>query len=260
MVTRDLSKMLSLGTLLFFVSSAVYADTRCKVDLVFGGWMEGCPHLHGDEDPRPGGRTPEQWLDHIRNALHVGAQGCRGTANWVKQNNPYRRGLTEYEKYYLTPWFGRELDLDRVRVHWGARLNEGLRVAGHDVWVASGAQTFGYNIYLRERHDQGDTKQLIDLAHELFHTLQHETYGGLHEFCKTYMNGWVDGGMNYYRNPLEKEAFDFEVRFANSLSNLESTTNFDIEFTPTTPYNNRSIRVPERLYTQGRRLGRIRRN
>ena len=46
------NKLLKMVILLASVltTSAVYAHTKCRVSLPFGGWTEGCPHFHSAPD------------------------------------------------------------------------------------------------------------------------------------------------------------------------------------------------------------------
>jgi len=181
--------------------------------------------------------------------MHLGGQGCRAKANDVMSRFRSNRGLTPLEKKYLSPWFGKQINLNRVTVFWGANLNSEMKVAGETFWVASGAQTFGYRVFFRERHDSGDTKQLISLAHELVHTVQHEQLGGLTRFCQKYMDGYVNAG-SYEDNPMERQAYDTEYRFALWLGSVPSTTGRVVRIENAVPNNYRSRQstlVPERL-------------
>ena len=42
----------------FLASSPVSADVRCRINLPFGGWTEGCPHIHESPVPLPTQDTP----------------------------------------------------------------------------------------------------------------------------------------------------------------------------------------------------------
>ena len=128
--------------------------------------------------------------------MHLGGQGCRAKANDVMSRFRSTRGLTPLEKRYLDPFFGKHINLDRVTVYWGANLNSEMKVGEQNGFcVASGARTFRYRAFFRERHDApGNTRQLVDLAHEFVHTIQHEQLGGLTRFCQKYMDGYFNAG------------------------------------------------------------------
>ena len=191
----------------------------------------------------------QRWQKDASNA-DPGTQGCRIKANNVMSQFRTTRGLTSLEKKYLAPYFGRHINLDRVSVFWGANLNGEMKILGKTIWVASGAQTFGYRVFFRERHDPGNTRQLIDLAHELSHTIQHEQLGGLTAFCKKYMNGYFNAGWSYENNSLERDAYNNEYKFALQLEHVPSTTGKIIRIDNRVPNNHRSKRsvwVPERV-------------
>ncbi len=196
-------------------------------------------------------------LDRLRlDMMHLGGQGCKVKARDVASDNRLGVRLTRYERYFLEPWFGDKLDLGRVRVHWNARLNDEMKIGGWTVWVAPSAQTFGYNIYFAEQHDEGNPWQLIGLFHELMHTFQYVRMGGLTRFCQKYMDGWTNGGADYYKNWMEKEAFDNQSKFVASLQDLHSVTGEYYQYHSSNPYNRRTPYViPGRLYTSGRQLG-----
>lgn len=49
--------------------------------------------------------------------------------------------------------------------------------------------------------------------HELVHLVQYQVLG-LDEFARRYVRGIVDGGFDYYRIPLEIQAYELDARFA----------------------------------------------
>lgn len=185
-------------------------------------------------DPtNPQSETRQQLRDldkQTRELIHLGRQGCIAKANNVIDSNlNYRsgnHGLTESEKRYLRPWFGKKIDLDSVEVWWGADLNGEMKIGKTTVWVASTAQTFGNRIYIKEDHKIGDTQQLIIVAHELVHTLQAKRLGSVDKFCEEYMNGWSNG-FSYEDNIMEREAQNVEFRYAQWLAQkLPKTDSF----------------------------------
>ena len=50
------------------------------------------------------------------------------------------------------------------------------------------------------------------MFHELVHVVQYELLG-LDEFARRYVQGIIEGGFDYYRIPLEIQAFDLAARF-----------------------------------------------
>lgn len=177
--------------------------------------------------------------------LHLGGQGCRAKANDVIASNRSGVKLTELEKRYLRPWFGKRINLDAVRVSWGASLNDEMKIGNWTVWVASDAQTFGYRVFVRERHKNGNTAQLITLAHELTHILQYENAGrGLLKFCQRYMSSYSDAGG--YFSSTEAEAFNLDFRFAQWISDkrLPSWNGRAIRYEHGMPNNSRTVTVP----------------
>jgi Domain of unknown function (DUF4157) len=201
-------------------------------------------------DPtNPQSETRQQLRDldqQRRELIHLGRQGCIATANKViDSNGNYRsgnQGLTESEKRYLRPWFGKHIDLDSVEVWWGATLNEEMKIGGTTVWEGSDAQTFGNRIYIKEAHKTGNTKQLILLAHELVHTLQAKRLGSVDNFCEKYMNSWSKA-LNYEDNIMEREAQNIEFRYAQWLAEKLPKTNYSYTIRHPNSSNYRTVEV-----------------
>ncbi len=190
---------------------------------------------------------PQTWMDTIDDTAHIAGTGCEMYAKDLRQRYVSKRGLNYTEKYYLRPWFG---DLvDKVMVTWGASLNREIRVGGQTVAVASDAQTFGHNIYFRERRKTGDSMQMISLAHELLHAWQYQQIGeSMKKFCRAYMDGYFRAGMDYYKNPLEKVAYDFEIKFAHWLAEKHPNHSVrHITYQTGSPYQRRTVEIPVQL-------------
>jgi len=109
----------------------------------------------------------------------------------------------------LEPHFGRFLD--NVRFHWDAELLDALEVPpfGRITLTGADAQTFGYDVYFRP-----GKRELPLVAHELVHVQQFVSRGeSLSNFGRDYFRGFFEGKLKYEKNPMEKEAYDFQARY-----------------------------------------------
>ncbi|SJM91057.1 hypothetical protein CRENPOLYSF2_200013 [Crenothrix polyspora] len=128
-----------------------------------------------------------------------------------------------------------------VRIHWNSQLLDEMKVSRENdpgniikkyftndglSWRnlrETGAQTFGYDIYVTDRQKEpGDWDQDTEtalLAHELIHTLQYLKRGeSMAAFGRDYFKGYGSAGLSYKGNPMEQEAYDFEQKFTDLLA------------------------------------------
>jgi Ca2+-binding RTX toxin-like protein len=127
--------------------------------------------------------------------------------------NPIGVGLTNIQKQYLRPYFDNLVD--RVVIHYNAVLLNELggfqgspKIPLHD----TAAQTFGLNIYISAPSTNSFFELHRALAHELFHAQQYEQRGSsLASFGRDFFAGYYSGGLNELSNPIEVEAYDFEL-------------------------------------------------
>jgi hypothetical protein len=130
------------------------------------------------------------------------------------RNNNFK-SLTITQKDILRPHFG---DLvDKVSISYNAQMLDDWTIADISIHLTEGetlAQTFCYQIYVHDSYKPNDIKQLITLAHELFHSKQCENFGGLRGFGFNYFREYKRAGLNYANNILERQAYDFENEFA----------------------------------------------
>ena len=153
----------------------------------------------------------------------AGAGAYQAAAEWMQANNGSSQSLDEMQKRYLRPHFG---DLvDRVVVIYNANLMDEWSAFGYRVDLGeSAAQTYCNRIYLDDPYQARDLNQIILLAHEMVHSRQCESYGGAGGFGWHYFKEYYEGGNSYRNNRLEREAFEFEARFASEGLNPPSPT------------------------------------
>lgn len=124
----------------------------------------------------------------------------------LRRNGP-GAPLTAYQKAQLRPFYGALVD--KVSVAYSCQMMDEIKFAGKEfpMGESSGAQTFGYRIYVDARHKARDPGQITLLAHELMHTKQYVRFGAkLNRFGYRYFKAFYNAGMKYAANPLEKEA------------------------------------------------------
>ncbi len=207
-----------IGAILFLLISFTSATS-------FGGLLETIGEIlkeldvtDPDSEIRETGREfDEQRLDATDPLMGL----CMANAKTTKSRNiDYGggpRNLSPTQKYFLRQRFG-EL-IDRVTVIWNAYLNDHVTYDGRVVYEYSGAQTYGYRIYIEDKQKPNNTDQIMTLAHELVHVQQYERYEkSLNKYCRKYMDRWVDAQFSYFDNELEHEAFSEEYKFASWLS------------------------------------------
>lgn len=226
--------------------------------LVEGAWAESCWqkcdrkfkkwYQEPDRQRCKAGCEAVSARDAVTDALDIGMQVCLDTANDVTSRNQRSgRQLNELEKYYLRPHFG---DLvDEVTIHWNAWLPDGKKIGGWQAAEKASAQTFGNHIYFEGTFpDSQDSLQLLDLAHELVHVEQYHRLGGLKQFCHDYAYGYTGkGGWDYYKNPLEKEAFDKAFQVAHWLNQWYDHNMAYYTYEHELPTNTRTVLIPHWL-------------
>ncbi|MEC4893803.1 MAG: DUF4157 domain-containing protein [Oscillatoria sp. PMC 1050.18] len=182
--------------------------------------------------------NPVDWVNSGAGEL------CEANATVTAQRNIDReQGLHPIQKEYLRPYFGNLVD--EVTVKWGSLLNDEWTFQGRTIQAGSAGQTYGNTIYIAERRQPRSTKQLILLAHEFRHVQQYRQRGNLDNFCREYMTAYAKAQFDYENNSFEREAYEFDYRFASELKNkIPSTYSHDYEFIHATPsWNQRSAVV-----------------
>ena len=138
-------------------------------------------------------------------------------ANVARRPRPLRPETAQR----LQPLFS-ELDLMAIRVRTRCRLPSNRFIERGSIY----AMTFGDTIYWRDELDEDDPKDLVHLIHELVHVDQVRRHGGEPGFACAYGVGYLAGGGElpsyidaptaYHRNPLEAEAYSFEVPYRDA--------------------------------------------
>jgi hypothetical protein len=110
------------------------------------------------------------------------------------------------EKTVLKALFGNVTDA--VTVVWGQPALDDWSYGGLSTKSDTAAQTFGTRIFVKYRRNQLAPKdQLQLLIHEMTHVEQNMRFGSEPMFGYEYFRGFYNGGRDYAKNPLEKEAF-----------------------------------------------------
>ncbi|MCI5139184.1 MAG: hypothetical protein D3922_12395 [Candidatus Electrothrix sp. AR1] len=165
----------------------------------------------------------EQRLDAIRDLVEDTAGPlCVENSEVVYDRNrsKSRNGLSELQYRYLEKYFGNIVD--KVTFRWNSHLNDHITFQGRTLYQGSGAQTYGYNIYMKDKNFKNDIQQIVLMAHELQHVKQYENYGrSLSEYCGKYMSQWVEAGFSYDNIKMEREAFKVERNFESWIYNEE---------------------------------------
>lgn len=192
----------------------------------------------------------------INDGLDLPLQACRSVANYVSSNNTTivsaSNLLTPNQKYLLARHLRPSVNLDDIRVFYNSSLANPPRwMSGA---VRPSAQTFGNRIYLSASRYPESMDQLIEIAHELVHSEQYASRGGLTGFCRSYAIGHTRG-LDYYRNPLEVEAFNRNYQFIREVSLMVPDPNRPVTGSDgrltlvcpasiSTPWNQRTFAVP----------------
>jgi hypothetical protein len=111
------------------------------------------------------------------------------------------------------------VDLDRVRVHWGALPANEWQMNGKTVRLAgveAEAQTYGYDIYIRHQAVEPlDFTRIETLVHELTHVKQFmEFHSSLENFGYHYFKNYKHANENYFTNSLEEEAYAIQKKYS----------------------------------------------
>lgn len=144
----------------------------------------------------------------------IGQSAYPAAANEMisRHRNNHKRGLTAKEKAVLRTLYGDMVD--RVQLIFGARPMDQIGRGRYRISMGTGAQTFGYRIYLKhsDRQASGNfVEQIKFVGHEMAHTQQYVKRGSsLSRFGRDYFKGWCNNNFSYSRNPLEREAHDWE--------------------------------------------------
>lgn len=181
------------------------------------------------KDVESAGRRLEQLERDIRNLNprgiseqlwgEAGRIAYPSAAKIMQARSPDGEKLGIWLKAYLHAEFG---DLvEKVRIHWGVSpLNEWaaskckIPLAG----VESAAQTYGYDIYVKNKKPSeldSDTIELI--AHEMQHSRQFEMYSRSYsEFGYHYFRHFKKANQNYENNKLEIDAREIAEKVMKS--------------------------------------------
>lgn len=126
--------------------------------------------------------------------------------------------------------------VEGVRVFYGVPPLDHWTIAGLTFDNDTGAQTFGYKIYVQESFDQiSRESRVLLLAHEVVHVRQYRDVGeSLAGFGKQYFQGLVEGG-SYENNPMEVAAFGFVT--ANRTAILSKLSASDGSYDAHSPIN-----------------------
>ncbi|WP_437731995.1 DUF1036 domain-containing protein [Sorangium sp. So ce1335] len=144
----------------------------------------------------------------------MGAQAYQFMSDHLSKKNPTWEIMDrEIRDVLYNAWGYNFADLvHRVRIHWGSWLPPGIGYDWYEIAVEAGAQTFGYDIYIRARKEElTPMEQITVLAHELVHTWQYVQRGeNLAKFGRDYFEGWFLAGMSYEKNHMELQAEEVE--------------------------------------------------
>jgi hypothetical protein len=145
----------------------------------------------------------------------AGSIAYQASAKTMISKNGAGVPLDNLQRRYLRRYF---IDyIDQVAVVYNAQMMDRWvfgNVAVHFGEVESIAQTYCDRIYLRDPYKGEDVRQLSILVHEMVHVRQCEQNGGLDQFGYQYFVQYKRGKQKYENNPLEREAYDLQVRFA----------------------------------------------
>jgi hypothetical protein len=147
-------------------------------------------------------------------AGEVGSQAYPAAAEEMKNRSShlYKRALNSQEKEILRPLFG---DLvDQVTLIFGARLMDQIGRGQYRIAIMAGAQTYGYDIYLKYPEsytNQSQAWHTTTVGHELVHTRQFQQRGNSYNrFGRDYFQSWCQVGFSYKNIQMEREAYALE--------------------------------------------------
>lgn len=233
------------STLLFLLSSSLFTVlfTVLFAKQVRADCTRWHPHHCAQEKLENTPFDPNTWnpVDWVNSGA---GELCETNSIATAQRNIDReQGLDPIQKEYLRPYFGNLVD--EVTVKWNSLLNDEWTFQGRTVEAGSAGQTYGNTIYIAEKRQPRSTSQLTLLAHEFRHVQQYRQRGNLDNFCREYMTAYANAQFNYENNSFEKDAYEFDYKFASELKNkIPSTYSYDYEYTHSTPsWNKRSAVV-----------------
>ena len=157
--------------------------------------------------------NPEQLLDYL----------VQNGQAWILEQRILHRPeavlLNQQARSDLEPFFdGKLLDLARFKTVPGIanpgfyrELEEMGQQAPLDFTVMHGI-TFQDTVLLSKRYMQSDGFPLRLFFHELVHVVQYRCLG-VDEFVRRYVTGWAENGYDYFKIPLERDAYGLEERF-----------------------------------------------
>ena len=145
----------------------------------------------------------------------AGSIAYQAASKTMRSKNGQGLPLDNIQKRYLRRYF---IDyIDRVTVIYSAQMMDRWmfgNVVVHFGNVEAIAQTYCDRIYLRDRQNSEDIRQLGIIAHEMVHVRQCNQNGGLDQFGYQYFVEYKRAKQKYENNLMEREAYDLQNRFA----------------------------------------------
>ena len=145
----------------------------------------------------------------------AGSIAYQAASKTMRSKNGQGLPLDNIQKRYLRRYF---IDyIDRVTVIYSAQMMDRWmfgNVVVHFGNVEAIAQTYCDRIYLRDRQNSEDIRQLGIIAHEMVHVRQCNQNGGLDQFGYQYFLEYKRAKQKYENNLMEREAYDLQNRFA----------------------------------------------
>ena len=128
----------------------------------------------------------------------------------MAQRHPSWVPLDPSQSSFLSRFHNADL-LRRIRVHYAATPLNAVGEWPYQIDIpgagtAASAQTYGDDVYIREPYRGHHCTQYSLLAHEITHSSQAESLGGLPGFGYQYFRQYARGGRDYYRIGLEIDA------------------------------------------------------
>jgi len=134
----------------------------------------------------------------------AGMYGVKWSVYW---RSPAGVPLAASSKQALRPLFG---DLvDEVRISLNAKLPPEITIAGHQLSVEPGAQTFGNNIYVNGHGDVATDSVFLfyTIIHEMTHARQAKAAGGFLGFARQYCRDMIAHDFRYNAITMEVDAY-----------------------------------------------------
>ncbi len=147
----------------------------------------------------------------------AGSIAYQAASKTMRSKNGQGLPLNNVQKRYLRRYF---IDyIDRVKIIYSAQMMDRWmfgNVVVHFGNVEAIAQTYCDRIYLRDRQNSEDIRQLGLIAHEMVHVRQCAQNGGLDQFGYQYFAEYKRAKQKYENNLMEREAYDLQNRFAKA--------------------------------------------